>query len=344
MADQSTLPDPGHPGRAGIDPHRAVLHRDDRIGDAERKVVVGMDTALGFGLQHAVIGLQPRGIFVHVHRTATVGDIDALGAIAFHQQRLARQGFRAGHMAHHQEARNVHAQVAGGLNMLFRNIRLGLGLETIRRIEKAAVGHAHIFEQDAEIGLIDTKLRLNSLRGQTGLAAHDPPALILPVPRMVTYRIKTGQGSHRLFTKVGMQLEAYCSGIGKVLLAHLPAAERAAYLASGPFVPLTARTIVDPEELALELERVADQGVAIDDGEIAEGLVCLAVPVHAPDGSVPIAISVSRFETDRPAIDRTRILALLKEAAAEIEFAAFADHPRSVRMSGSQQQRSPGKL
>jgi DNA-binding IclR family transcriptional regulator len=145
---------------------------------------------------------------------------------------------------------------------------------------------------------------------------------------MVTYRIKTGQGSHRLFTQVGMQLEAYCSGIGKVLLAHLPAAERAAYLTGGPFVPLTTRTIVDPAELSLELDRVAEHGLAIDDGEIAEGLVCFAVPIQAPDGSVATAISVSRFETEQASTERATIIALLKDAAAEIELAAFSHHQR----------------
>jgi len=56
---------------------------------------------------------------------------------------------------------------------------------------------------------------------------------------MVTYRIKTGEGAGDLFTKVGMQLEAYCSGIGKVLLAALPERDREEYLATGPFPALT---------------------------------------------------------------------------------------------------------
>lgn len=56
---------------------------------------------------------------------------------------------------------------------------------------------------------------------------------------MVTYRYKTGPGADAFFTRVGLQLEAYCTGIGKVLLAHLPDAERSAYLATGPFPALT---------------------------------------------------------------------------------------------------------
>ena len=73
---------------------------------------------------------------------------------------------------------------------------------------------------------------------------------------MVTYRLKIGDKADTLFTKTGMQLEAYCSGIGKVLLAHLPESARNSYLASGPFVPLTPHTIVDPERLSAELGQI----------------------------------------------------------------------------------------
>lgn len=140
---------------------------------------------------------------------------------------------------------------------------------------------------------------------------------------MVTYRIKAGQGAKSLFTKVGMQLEAYCSGMGKVLLAHLPEELRRAYLAGGPFVALTPATITDPAALAAELERVRVQGFAVDDGEIAEGLFCVAVPLHAPDGSVPAAISVSQAGPRESLIAAADLLPRLDAAARAIEAAAF---------------------
>jgi len=140
---------------------------------------------------------------------------------------------------------------------------------------------------------------------------------------MVTYRIKTGEGAGSLFTQVGMQLEAYCSGIGKVLLAHLPEAQRRAYLAGGPFVALTSRTITDPCQLEDELERVRARGYATDEGEIAEGLVCVAVPIQAPDGQVHAAISVSRASSADPSAGLGTILDGLRAAARKIEQAAF---------------------
>lgn len=136
---------------------------------------------------------------------------------------------------------------------------------------------------------------------------------------MVTYRIKTGQRAGDFFTRVGLQLEAYCTGIGKVLLAHLPDREREAYLATGPFPALTARTITDPEHLRAELASVHARGFARDDEEIAEGLVCLAVPVRNPDGDVAAAISASRSAAMLRGVPDDALLEHLRAAAHAIE-------------------------
>lgn len=139
---------------------------------------------------------------------------------------------------------------------------------------------------------------------------------------MVTYRIKTGRGACDLFTRVDMQLEAYCSGMGKVLLAHLPAEQRAAYIANGAFVALTPNTIVDPDLLMAELNVVRTQAYAIDNAEIAEGLRCLAVPIQQPDGRVLAAISISQSGPPFRIPDE-HLLARLSAAAKAIEVAAF---------------------
>lgn len=112
---------------------------------------------------------------------------------------------------------------------------------------------------------------------------------------MVTYRVKVGRGSAKLFTRVGYQLEAYCSAIGKVLLATLPPEDLENYLAGGPFVALTKSTVTEPDVIRAELGRVARQGFAVDAGEIADGLRCVAVPVFNGAGKVVAAISASKY-------------------------------------------------
>jgi DNA-binding IclR family transcriptional regulator len=115
---------------------------------------------------------------------------------------------------------------------------------------------------------------------------------------MISYVVKEHGGGARLFTREGGQLEAYCSAIGKVLLAHLPDEEREAYLASGPFVALTSRTITDPAVIRETLSQVRSRGFAIDDREIADDLSCVAVPIEGPSGDVMAALSISTAYRD----------------------------------------------
>lgn len=135
---------------------------------------------------------------------------------------------------------------------------------------------------------------------------------------MVTYLVKSGQRSDALFTKVGMQLEAYCSGIGKMLLAHLPPPAQADYLAGGPFIALTEKTITDPLALKAALEQVALQDFAVDDEEVVAGLQCIAVPVRSGQGMVIAAISASRAAQDDGGRWQAQNLPLLHAAASEI--------------------------
>jgi len=110
---------------------------------------------------------------------------------------------------------------------------------------------------------------------------------------MVTYLVKEGAGASTLFTREGMQLEAYCSGIGKVLLAHLPPDVLDRYLEDGPFIRMTARTLTEPNAIRAELEQVRIQGYALDRAEASEDVYCVAAPVHDADGRVVAALSVS---------------------------------------------------
>lgn len=144
---------------------------------------------------------------------------------------------------------------------------------------------------------------------------------------MVTYRVKTGSGAADLFTKVGMQLEAYCSAIGKVLLAYVSPTQRQGYLSAGPFPALTPRTITDPVKLATELASVQQQGFALDDEEVSQGLVCVAVPVRTGGGEAIAAISVS-FAGPLRETEFRAALAALRIASGEIEAAiSIGRHP-----------------
>lgn len=120
---------------------------------------------------------------------------------------------------------------------------------------------------------------------------------------MVTYLVKEAPRRKSMVpTAEGTQLEAYSSGIGKVLLAHLPAEALERYLSDAPFIPLTERTITDPDTMRVALYHIRAQGYAMDDEEAVPGLTCLAVPILNPMGGAIAALSVSaptaRFDSD----------------------------------------------
>ena len=131
---------------------------------------------------------------------------------------------------------------------------------------------------------------------------------------MITYVIKEHGGGTPLFTAEGGQLEAYCSAIGRVLLAHMGKADREAYLAAGPFVALTRRTVIDPQAIRELLAKTWQRGYAVDDREIADDLVCLAVPVFRGE-RVVAAISVSMTD---PVLEIERALGALQACAQRL--------------------------
>lgn len=116
---------------------------------------------------------------------------------------------------------------------------------------------------------------------------------------MVTYVAKVGESAgFAVHTRVGAQLEAYCTGLGKVLLSALPHRRFEEFLAEGELIALTSHTITEPDAFRREINQVRQRGYAVDDGESSLDLRCVAVPVRDANGQTIAAMSVSD-EADR---------------------------------------------
>lgn len=123
----------------------------------------------------------------------------------------------------------------------------------------------------------------------------------------------------RVHLPPGTRLPAHATSLGRVLLAGLPAAERARWLARAELAPLTGFTLTDRGRLAAELDRIADDGFALVDQELEEGLRSVAVPVRGRGGVVAAAVNVSLHAGRTSAEEaRTTVLAALRETAARI--------------------------
>lgn len=91
---------------------------------------------------------------------------------------------------------------------------------------------------------------------------------------------------------LGYVESAHARASGKLLLAFASEEVRAAYLALNPLAPITPRTIVQPDEFELELERIRLRGYAVEEEEFREGVSCVAAPV-VEGANVVSAYSVS---------------------------------------------------
>jgi IclR family pca regulon transcriptional regulator len=91
---------------------------------------------------------------------------------------------------------------------------------------------------------------------------------------------------------VGSRLPAYCSSMGRVLLAALPREEARKLIEATDRRPFTDRTRTRVPDLMAELDRVRVQGYAIIDEELEVGLRSIAVPVRDTRGQVIAAMNI----------------------------------------------------
>ena len=102
-----------------------------------------------------------------------------------------------------------------------------------------------------------------------------------------------GQREIDLNLHVGSRLPAYCTSMGKVLLAGRPPEELEALVARVDFAQRGPNTITARTALLAELEQVRERGLAVNNEELAYGLRSIAVPVHGQDGTVVAAINLA---------------------------------------------------
>lgn len=101
------------------------------------------------------------------------------------------------------------------------------------------------------------------------------------------------EGHQRLKTpsRIGGRMPAYCTGVGKILLAH--DADALDSTLRMPRHAWTDSTLVAEEDIRGEMWRVRQSGVAYDRGESMASLACVAAPVMGRGGKPIAALSIS---------------------------------------------------
>jgi DNA-binding IclR family transcriptional regulator len=101
------------------------------------------------------------------------------------------------------------------------------------------------------------------------------------------------QQSVRTACTVGSRAPAYCTAVGKAMLAELPDTEVNEVIRRWGLKAVTANTITTAAALKAELRAVSSRGYAIDNEEKEEGLRCVSAAVRGHSGKLFAAMSVS---------------------------------------------------
>jgi len=118
---------------------------------------------------------------------------------------------------------------------------------------------------------------------------------------------------------LGSRLPAFCTSMGRTLLAELDEPALDALLARHPPQARTARTITDPTRLKHELATVRRQGWCLVDQELEEGLISLSAPIRDRSGRAIAAMNISGQAARTPAQQMVReFLPRLTHAAQQI--------------------------
>jgi IclR family transcriptional regulator, pca regulon regulatory protein len=153
---------------------------------------------------------------------------------------------------------------------------------------------------------------VDAVRESSSMSVLDGVEIVY-VARVPTTRIMT------IALALGSRLPAYPTSMGRVMLAGLGDDELDAYIQTASFERLTPHTVTDPTEFRATIERVREDGFAIVDQELEEGVRSIAAPIRNARNRVIAALNVSchaaRVDVKRM---RTEFRPRLIETAAEI--------------------------
>jgi IclR family transcriptional regulator, pca regulon regulatory protein len=114
---------------------------------------------------------------------------------------------------------------------------------------------------------------------------------VLYIDRARSFR--RGQAQNGLDLQAGSRLPAHTTAMGKLLLANLPDEDQRTVLASMKLTKRGPNTIASKKALREELDEVHEEGFAVNDEELAPGLLAIAAPVRNEARDVVAAVSLS---------------------------------------------------
>jgi DNA-binding IclR family transcriptional regulator len=141
---------------------------------------------------------------------------------------------------------------------------------------------------------------------------------ILDGPDVVFIERMLGTKALGMRSEVGRRERAHSTALGKAILSCYPTSKVHEWINTYGLPPVTPKTITDPDQFLVELERVREQGYAVDDEENEIGGRCVGVPIFDHTGTVVAAVSISAPTARLPLEDVPRMGAMVRETAKTI--------------------------
>jgi DNA-binding IclR family transcriptional regulator len=138
-----------------------------------------------------------------------------------------------------------------------------------------------------------------------------------------------------MYSQAGKVGPAYCTGVGKAMLAFLAPVELDRAVSQQSFHRFTPGTLADEAALRAELEAIRARGFAFDREEHEPGIICVALPILSAGGAVLGAVSVTGT-TGRTSLTALEgLVPRIRAAAGAIAAEAGAwRFPEGIRQAG----------
>ncbi len=122
----------------------------------------------------------------------------------------------------------------------------------------------------------------------------------------------------QMYSQAGKVGPAYCTGVGKVMLAFTDAGNMDRIIAQQSFHKFTVHTLTDAEALREELADIRSNGYGFDREEHEPGIICIAMPILSEGGRVLGALSVTSTTGRTNLAGLEGYVPILKETAEKI--------------------------
>lgn len=137
-------------------------------------------------------------------------------------------------------------------------------------------------------------------------------------------------GFIKMDTWVGRRMEIHSTSVGKALAAYLDPQKIESILRTRGMKKLTSRTITSPGRYMKELEKVREQGYAVDDEENSSEVRCVAAPIFGASGQVEASLGTTGTIHQVSLEMLPKVAASVKEAALRISHQLGYDARRRV--------------